>query len=76
MIFSSIDFVAINKSLEIFSSVPKNKIIAKLQNISEIHSALGFTEFDILEKYCISVIRDEIAFRLDIDFLQEVLASH
>ena len=28
-----------------------NKDMAKIQNISEIHSTLGFTEFDILEKY-------------------------
>ncbi len=25
--------------------------MAKIQNISEIHPTLGFTEFDILEKY-------------------------
>lgn len=25
--------------------------MAKIQKISEIHPALGFTEFDILEKY-------------------------
>ena len=25
--------------------------MAKVQNISEIHPTLGFTEFDILEKY-------------------------
>ena len=28
-----------------------NKDMAKVQNISEIHPTLGFTEFDILEKY-------------------------
>ena len=28
-----------------------NKDMAKIQNISEIHPTLGFTEFDILEKY-------------------------
>ena len=25
--------------------------MAKIQNISEIHPTLGFTEFDIIEKY-------------------------
>ena len=25
--------------------------MAKIQNISEIHPTLGFTEFDVLEKY-------------------------
>ena len=25
--------------------------MAKIQNISEIHPVLGFTEFDVLEKY-------------------------
>ena len=25
--------------------------MAKIQNVSEIHPTLGFTEFDILEKY-------------------------
>ena len=25
--------------------------MAKVQNISEIHPTLGFTEFDIIEKY-------------------------
>ena len=28
-----------------------NKDMAKVQNISEIHPTLGFTEFDILERY-------------------------
>ncbi len=28
-----------------------NKDMAKIQNISEIHPTLGFTEFDVLEKY-------------------------
>ena len=28
-----------------------NKDMAKIQNISEIHPTLGFTEFDIIEKY-------------------------
>ena len=28
-----------------------NQDMAKIQNISEIHPTLGFTEFDILEKY-------------------------
>ena len=28
-----------------------NQDMAKVQNISEIHPTLGFTEFDILEKY-------------------------
>ena len=28
-----------------------NKDMAKVQNISEIHPTLGFTEFDIIEKY-------------------------
>ena len=92
--------------------------MAKIQNISEIHPTLGFTEFDIIEKYrksfneselgrlhsvfpfehmakaaglsehrlgrrnifsnykMVSAIRNEIASRLDIDSLQEVLASH
>jgi hypothetical protein len=29
-----------------------NKDMDKIQNISEIHPTLGFTEFDIIEKYC------------------------
>ena len=28
-----------------------NQDMAKIQNISEIHPTLGFTEFDVLEKY-------------------------
>ena len=95
--------------------------MAKIQNISEIHPTLGFTEFDVLEKYrksfneselgrlhsvfpfdrmakdihyqmfcgimidpsfpitnykIISAIRNEMASLLDIESLQEVLASH
>ena len=34
--------------------------MAKIQNISEIHSTLGFTEFDVLEKYCKSFNESEL----------------
>ena len=34
--------------------------MAKIQNISEIHPTLGFTEFDILEKYCKSFHESEL----------------
>ena len=30
--------------------------MAKIQNISEIHPVLGFTEFDVLEKYMVQLI--------------------
>ena len=33
--------------------------MAKIQNISEIHSTLGFTEFDIQERYCKSFHESE-----------------
>ncbi|GEM_PF-2205755 len=34
--------------------------MAEIQNISEIHPTLGFTEFDILEKYCKSFNESEL----------------
>ena len=34
--------------------------MAKIQNISEIHPTLGFTEFDILEKYRKSFAESEL----------------
>ena len=34
--------------------------MAKIQNISEIHPTLGFTEFDILEKYYKSFNKSEL----------------
>ena len=34
--------------------------MAKIQNISEIHPTLGFTEFDILEKYRKSFYESEL----------------
>ena len=34
--------------------------MAKIQNISEIHPTLGFTEFDILEKYRKSIKESEL----------------
>ena len=37
-----------------------NQDMAKIQNISEIHPTLGFTEFDILEKYCKSFNESEL----------------
>ena len=45
--------------------------MAKIQNISEIHPVLGFTEFDVLEKYRKSFHESELgrlhsAFRLSI----------
>ena len=33
--------------------------MAKIQNISEIHPTLGFTEFDIQERYCKSFHESE-----------------
>ena len=38
-----------------------NKDMAKIQNISEIHPTLGFTEFDILEKYRKSFNESELS---------------
>ena len=45
--------------------------MAKIVNISEIHPTLGFTEFDILEKYRKSLMRVSLAsfirsFRLNV----------
>lgn len=37
-----------------------NKDMTKIQNISEIHPTLGFTEFDILEKYRKSFYESEL----------------
>ena len=34
--------------------------MAKIQNISEIHPTLGFTEFDIIEKYRKSFYESEL----------------
>ena len=34
--------------------------MAKIAKISEIHPTLGFTEFDILEKYCDSFNESEL----------------
>ena len=34
--------------------------MAKVQNISEIHPTLGFTEFDIIEKYRKSFYESEL----------------
>ena len=38
--------------------------MAKVQNISEIHPTLGFTEFDILEKYRKSFNESELGLSL------------
>ena len=48
--------------------------MAKIQNISEIHPTLGFTEFDILEKYRKSFNESELG-RLHSVFPFEVMAK-
>ncbi len=48
--------------------------MAKIQNISEIHPTLGFTEFDILEKYLKSFNESELG-RLHSVFPFEVMAK-
>ena len=48
--------------------------MAKIQNISEIHPTLGFTEFDILEKYRKSFNESELG-RLHSVFPFEVIAK-
>ena len=48
--------------------------MAKIQNISEIHPTLGFTEFDILEKYRKSFNESELC-RLHSVFLFECMAK-
>ncbi len=47
--------------------------MVKIQNISEIHPTLGFSVLFWKDSQC---LRNEIAFRFDIDSLQVVLASH
>ena len=49
--------------------------MAKIQNISEIHPTLGFTEFDILEKYRKSFNESELG-RLHSVFPFEVIAKN
>ena len=49
--------------------------MAKIQNISEIHPTLGFTEFDILEKYCDSFNESELG-RLHSVFPFKRMATH
>ena len=41
--------------------------MAKIVNISEIHPTLGFTEFDILEKYRKSFNESELGTHIPID---------
>ena len=48
--------------------------MAKIQNISDIHPTLGFTEFDILEKYRKSFNESELG-RLHSVFPFEVAYS-
>ncbi len=48
--------------------------MAKIQNISEIHPTLGFTEFDILEKYRKSFKESELG-RLHSVFPFECMAK-
>ena len=48
--------------------------MAKIQNISEIHPVLGFTEFDVLEKYRKSFHESELG-RLYSVFLFERIAK-
>ena len=48
--------------------------MAKIQNISEIHPTLGFTEFDILEKYRKSFHESELG-RLHSVFPFECMAK-
>ena len=48
--------------------------MAKIQNISEIHPTLGFTEFDILEKYRKSFKESELG-RLNSVFPFEVMVK-
>ena len=49
--------------------------MAKIVNISEIHPTLGFTEFDILEKYRKSFNESELG-RLHSVFPFEVMAKN
>ena len=49
--------------------------MAKIQNISDIHPTLGFTEFDILEKYRKSFNESELG-RLHSVFPFEVMAKN
>ncbi len=49
--------------------------MAKIQNISDIHPTLGFTEFDILEKYRKSSNESELG-RLHSVFPFEVMAKN
>ena len=44
--------------------------MAKIQNISDIHPTLGFTEFDILEKYRKSFNESELAGSIQCSLLQ------
>ena len=48
--------------------------MAKIVNISEIHPTLGFTEFDILEKYRKSFNESELG-KLHSDSIGETVPS-
>ena len=53
--------------------------MAKIQNISEIHPTLGFTEFDIVEKYrksfkegySVNVLKNKMSYEND-----RLISSH
>ena len=50
-LFSIFDYSPENEVWQPKRGNSPNKDMAKIHNISEIHPTLGFTEFDILEKY-------------------------
>ena len=72
----------------IFGYSPENKVwrpkrgkfqnidAVKVQNISEIHPTLGFTEFDILEKYRKSFHESELGIRRPRNKYSDVAKSY